>query len=123
LNVGGLAKTKLSKSVLDAGWGKFRSMLTYKADRNDTHLIAIGRFFPSSKTCGACGLVNANLTLSDRDWTCSCGVHHDRDLNAARNIDREGARLFAQIVAAGDAETQNACGDPVSPIELIGTGR
>jgi putative transposase len=123
LNVRGLAKTKLSKSVLDVGWGRFRSMLTYKADRNDTHLIAIGRFFPSSKLCGACGLVNADLTLADREWTCPCGVHHDRDLNAARNIDREGLRLFEQIVAAGYAETQNACGDPVRPIEQIGTGR
>ena len=123
VNVRGLAKTKLSKSVLDAGWSMFRSMLTYKAVRNASYLMAIGRFFPSSKTCGACGLVNAALTLADREWTCRCGVHHDRDLNAARNIDREGLRLFEQIVAAGYAETQNACGDPVRPIEVIGTGR
>jgi putative transposase len=123
LNVRGLAKTKLSTSVLDASWGLFRSMLTYKADRNDTHLIAIGRFFPSSKTCGTCGLVNVNLTLADRAWTCRCGVHHDRDLNAARNIDREGLRLFDQFVAAGYAETQNACGDPVRPLDKIGAGR
>ena len=123
LNVSGLAKTKLSKSVLDAGWGMFRSMLTYKADRANTHLIVIGRFFPSSKTCGACGLVNADLTLSDRDWTCPCGVQHDRDLNAARTIDREGFRLFEQNVAAGCAETQNACGDSVSPIVTVGAGR
>jgi len=123
LNVRGLAKTKLSKSVLDASWGMFRSMLTYKADRANTHLIAIGRFFPSSKTCGACGSVNADLTLPDRDWTCPCGTHHDRDLNAARNIDREGVRLFEQLVAAGYAETQNACGDPVRPIDMIGAGR
>ena len=101
----------------------FRSMLTYKADRASTHVIAIGRFFPSSKTCGACGLINADLTLSDRDWTCACGIHHDRDLNAARNIDREGFRLFEQLVVAGHAETQNACGDLVSPIVTIGTGR
>jgi len=86
-------------------------------------VIAIGRFFPSSKTCGACGLINADLTLSDRDWTCACGIHHDRDLNAARNIDREGFRLFEQLVVAGHAETQNACGDLVSPIVTIGTGR
>ena len=98
-------------------------MLTYKADRNDTHLMAIGRFFPSSKTCGACRLVNADLSLADRDWTCPCGADHDRDLNAACNIDREGLRLAQQIVAAGYAETQNACGDPVRPIEVIGTGR
>jgi putative transposase len=123
LNVRGLAKTKLSKSVLDVGWAMFRSMLAYKADRANTRLMAIGRYFPSSKTCGACGLVNADLTLADREWTCRCGVHHDRDLNAACNIDREGLRLFEQIVAAGYAETQNACGDPVRPIELIGVGR
>jgi putative transposase len=123
MNVSGLAKSKLSKSVLDAGWCMFRSMLTYKADRQDKHIIAIGRFFPSSKTCGACGSVNAALTLSNRDWTCRCGVHHDRDMNAARNIDREGLRLWKQIVAAGHAETQNACGDPVRPIEMIGAGR
>ena len=123
LNVSGLAKTKLAKSVLDAGWGRFRSMLTYKADRADTHLIVIGRFFPSSKTCGECGLVNADLTLADRDWTCPCGVQHDRDLNAAHNIDREGFRLFEQLVAAGCAETQNACGDSVSPIVTVGAGR
>jgi putative transposase len=123
VNVRGLAKTKLSKSVLDAGWSMFRSMLTYKADRAHTRLIAIGRFFPSSKTCGACGLVNANLTLAEREWICPCGVHHDRDLNAARNIDREGSRLFEQLVAAGHAETQNACGDSVSPIVTVGAGR
>jgi putative transposase len=123
LNVHGLAKTKLSKSVLDAGWGTFRSMLAYKTDRNATHLIVVGRFFPSSKTCGACGLVNADLDLTDREWICACGVHHNRDLNAARNIDREGLRLFDQIVAAGYAETQNACGDLVRPIDMVGAGR
>ncbi len=123
LHVRGLAKTKLAKSVMDAGWGMFRSMLTYKADRANTLLIAIGRFFPSSKTCRACGLVNANLTLADREWTCSCGTHHDRDMNAAHNIDREGLRLFEHLVAAGYAETQNACGDVVSPIGMVGTCR
>ena len=123
LNVGGLAKGKLAASVLDAGWGMFRAMLAYKAERQDKHLITIGRFFPSSKTCGACGRVNADLTRADREWNCWCGVHHDRDLNAARNIDREGVRLFEQNVAAGDAETQNACGDWVSPIGTVGTGR
>ncbi len=123
LNVRGLAKTKLSKSVLDAGWGMFRSMLIYKADRQNTHLIVIGRFFPSSKTCGACGWINADLTLADRAWTCSCGVLQDRDLNAARNIDREGLRLFRQTIAVGHTEMRNACGDTVRPIELIGADR
>jgi putative transposase len=123
VNVRGLAKTKLAKSVLDAGWGTFRALLAYKAERNATHLLAIGRFFPSSKTCSTCGSINAELTLAAREWICSCGVQHDRDLNAAQNIDREGLRLFEQIVAAGHAETQNACGDVVSPIVPVGTGR
>ncbi|MBX0330184.1 transposase [Oscillochloris sp. ZM17-4] len=88
-------------------------------------MVAIGRFFASSKMCGACGWIH-ELNLSMREWDClnpACGVHHDRDLNAARNIDREGKRLFDVRVAAGDAETQNACGDLVSPIVRIGTGR
>jgi putative transposase len=123
LNVSGLAKTKLAKSVFDAGWGMFRAMLTYKADRADTHLIAIGRWFTSSKPCSACKRINTDLTLADREWTCPCGVHHDRDLNAAVNIDREGMRLFEHTVAAGYAETQNACRDVVSPIGMVGTCR
>ena len=125
VSVRGLAKTKLAKSVLDAGWGMFRAMLEYKADRNDSHVVAIGRFFPSTKTCGACGWEH-DLTLAMREWDClnpACGVHHDRDVNAARNIDREGKRLFDLRVAAGDAETQNACGDLVSPIVTVGTSR
>ncbi len=119
LNVKGLARTKLAKSVLDAGWGMFRSMLTYKADRNNSYLMTIGRFYPSTKTCGSCSVINDDLTLSDREWTCACGVQHDRDLNAARNIDREGKRLFEPMVAAGYAETENACGDLVRPIERL----
>lgn len=123
LNVRGLARTKLAKSVLDASWGMFRSMLMYKAERNNSYLMTIGRFYPSTKLCGSCSAINDDLTLSDREWTCACGVHHDRDLNAARNIDREGKRLFDQMVAAGYAETQNACGDSVSPIVTVGSGR
>lgn len=124
LNVRGLAKTKLATSVLDAGWGMFRAMLTYKAERANTHLITVGRFFPSSKTCSACGWVNADLTLADRVWTCQqCGVTHDRDANAARTIDQEGLRLWNHSVAAGCAETQTACGDSVSPIASVGAGR
>jgi putative transposase len=122
LSVRGLARTKLSMSVLDAGWGTFRQFLTYKADRRDTYLMVIGRFYPSSRLCPACGAVNANLTLAERTWVCSCGVDHDRDLTAARNIDAEGLRLFSQNVAVGHTETLNACGASVRPA-TAGAGR
>ncbi|MBC8163459.1 MAG: transposase [Roseiflexaceae bacterium] len=116
LSVRGLARTKLAKSVYDAAWGQFRTFLTYKADRVDGYVQVIGRFYPSSRRCGACGAANHALTLADRVWMCAqCGSTHDRDVNAAGNIDREGVRLFMHHVAAGHAETQNACRASVSP--------
>jgi putative transposase len=123
LSVRGLAKTKLSTSVLDAGWGTFRQFLSYKADRQDKHLIVIGRFYPSSRLCGLCGAINANLTLADRVWTCACGATHDRDLNAAQNILAEGLRIYHHNVAVGHTETQNACRASVSPVLATGVGR
>jgi len=115
LSVRGLARTKLAKSVHDAGWGTFRTLLTYKADQADKHLMVINRFYPSSRLCSVCGTVNADLTLADRAWTCICGAVHDRDLQAAENIDWEGLRLFECAVAVGPTETQNAWGAPVNP--------
>lgn len=93
LNVKGMVKNrKLSKHISDASWGSFVRMLEYKADWDDKQLIRIGRFFPSSKTCGECGWVNQNLTLSDRNWQCPNGHILDRDINAAKNIMKEGLR-------------------------------
>ncbi|NTU84528.1 MAG: transposase [Chloroflexales bacterium] len=112
LNVKGLAKAKLSKSVHDAGWGELRFQLTYKARWAGKHLVMVGRFFPSSRLCGACGAVNSDLTLSDRVWTCDCGATHDRDLNAARNIRDQGLAL---LLAGGSTDSQNAPGELVSP--------
>jgi putative transposase len=106
LSVRGLAKTKLAKSMLDASLGEFRRQLGYKAIWNRAHLAVIDRWYPSSKTCHVCGAVNAALTLSDRSWTCICGAHLDRDLNAALNIRTEGLN----ILAAGHAESLNARG-------------
>jgi putative transposase len=87
--------------VLDAAWGQFRFQLSYKARWKRKHLVVIGRFFPSSRLCGACGAINGELTLSDRSWTCACGAVHDRDLNAAHNIRHEGLRL---LLAGGTSE-------------------
>ena len=89
---------KLAKAISDCGWGEFRRQLAYKCERAGRDLIVINRWYPSSKTCSACGHLLAELSLSTRHWTCpSCGSRHDRDINAAKNI-----------LAAGQAVT--ACG-------------
>ncbi len=112
LAVKAVAKTKLSKSVLDAGWAQLRWQLTYKARWAGKHLVVVGRFFPSSRLCGACGSVNGDLTLADRVWTCACGTTHDRDLNAARNIRDHALHL---LLADGTSDSQNASRELVSP--------
>jgi putative transposase len=76
----------LAKSIADVSWGMFFEFLKYKCEWSGKNLLDIGRFEPSSKMCSACGTVNKQLKLSDREWTCSCGTKHDRDINAAENI-------------------------------------
>lgn len=107
LNVSGMVKNrKLSKSISRTGWGQFRQFLTYKAERAERQLVVIDRFYPSSKTCSTCGHLLANLSLSTRHWTCpGCGTLHDRDINAAKNIQ----------AAAGLAV--DACGGDVRQVE------
>ena len=69
-------------------------MLNYKAEEAGRIVIKVPRFEPTSKTCSACGAINQELELSDRQWVCkSCGVLHDRDYNAAKNIRRVGQTL------------------------------
>lgn len=81
-------KNKLSRSIADAGWGMFRTFLTYKCEREGKNLLVIGRFEPSSKLC-TCGYLNNSLTLKDREWDCpECKKHHQRDVLAAQNIKR-----------------------------------
>ena len=100
LNVSALAKTKLrghSKSWLDSACGTFKRLLQYKCVWNFKRCVLIGRFFPSTQICHACGERGA-LTLSDRVWQCSCCQSvHDRDHNASINILREGLRLLALV--------------------------
>ena len=109
LAVKGLARTKLAKSVHDAGWGMFLAMLEEKAVRYGRTFARVGRWFPSSQLCSACGFRDGPKPLNVREWTCpECGTLHDRDVNAARNILYEGRKTAAGRAAA-------ACGGDVSP--------
>ena len=85
---------RFGKSVSDSGWGMFVSMLTYKAERKGKLLVKVDRWFPSSKTCIACGYIHKELKLSDRTYLCPvCGHAMDRDKQAARNILNEAKRM------------------------------
>jgi putative transposase len=104
LAVQGLGRTRLAKSVHDAGWASFLRMLEYKARLYGREFHRIGRFVPTSRTCSACGIKDGRKPLHIRAWQCpSCGVWLDRDINAAVNVAK----------AAGLAVT--ACGAQVGP--------
>lgn len=95
----------LARSISDASWGTFFQFLSYKAERSGKNILTIGRFEPSSKRCHVCGHINQSLTLKDRDWDCpGCGSHHDRDINAAKNI-KALALIKYHNSTAGSAET------------------
>jgi putative transposase len=105
LCVRGLARTRLAKSVHDAGWGMFVGMLEEKCLRYGRYFGKIGRFVPSSQTCHLCWVIDGPKPLSVRSWTCSgCGRTHDRDDNASK-----------VILAVGRTERLNACGGHVRP--------
>jgi putative transposase len=97
LNVSGMVRNhRLARAISDCGWSEFRRQLAYKCERAGRQLVVTGRWFPSSKTCSACGYLLAKLSLSARHWTCpSCGARHDRDLNAAQNILAAGPAVAA----------------------------
>jgi putative transposase len=105
LAVSGLARTRLAKSVHDAGWSQLLRLIEEKAGHHGRRFRRIGRFEPTSQVCSACGVNDGPKPLSLRTWACAaCGVVHDRDVNAARNI-----------LAAGRADKSNACGGGVRP--------
>ncbi|MEU1836797.1 IS607 family element RNA-guided endonuclease TnpB [Micromonospora chersina] len=99
LHVAGMLRNRhLARHVADAGFGDLRRQLAYKTVWNGGRLVVADRWYPSSKTCSACGTVKAKLALSERTYTCeNCGLVLDRDLNAARNL----AALAAQSTTAG----------------------
>jgi len=112
LCVKGLTRTKLAKSMHDAGFGMLLNFLSYKLNREGGKLVQVDRFYPSTKLCSCCGLKNDSLNLSIREWICSgCNTNHDRDENAARNIRAEGLRMLSTNTD-GQSEIQ-ACGETV----------
>ena len=108
LNVKGMIKNhKLSKHIADASWGNFVTLLQYKCDWYGKELVKVNRFYPSSKTCGDCGWINQELKLSDREWTCKNGHILDRDLNASRNILKEGLKIHRQGLSITKVERKS----------------
>jgi putative transposase len=126
LNVSGMAKNhSLAGSVLDRGFHEIRRQLQYKAEMRGGRIVFANRFFPSSKTCFVCGCVDDAVVLGVDTWTCKdCGTTHDRDINAAINLERLG--LAKAEVTRGDMTPLLACASvPVSaaaePRTLVST--
>jgi putative transposase len=112
LAVSGLMRTRLAKSVADAGWSQLIRCIQEKAARYGRTFAKVGRFEPTSQVCSACGVKDGPKPLGVRRWTCAaCGAVHDRDVNAARNI-----------LALGRRERLNACGTGVRPPLTVAAG-
>ncbi|PNZ79712.1 putative transposase [Staphylococcus microti] len=97
LNTKGMLRNhKLAKSISDVSWSRFVTQLQYKADWYGRKIIKIDKWFPSSQICSKCGHKDGKKSLEIREWTCPiCRTHHDRDINASRNILNEGLRIMA----------------------------
>lgn len=112
LNVAGLGRTRLAKSVHDAGWSTFVTMLGYKAALYGREFGKVDRWAPTSQMCSACGVKDGKKPLDIREWTCgACGAVHDRDVNAALNV-----------LALGRRDSLNACGADVRPPLAVADG-
>ena len=89
---------KLAQAISDVAWGQFVRLLQEKANGDKKRIVQIDTYFASSQTCSECGYINKETkNLSVREWTCpNCGTHHDRDINAAKNILTEGLKQIAK---------------------------
>ena len=119
LNVKGMVKNrKLSKSIQDAAWSTLVGMIEYKATWYGKTFHQIGRFYPSSKTCSCCGHKLDTMDLSVREWICpSCNIAHDRDLNAAINIQNKGLDDLYSLTSAELADYRR--GESLRPEVVI----
>jgi putative transposase len=114
LNVSSMVKNhNLARAVSDMGFFEFKRQLSYKCEKFGSQLVIIDRWYPSSRTCSACGQVAASMPLSVREWTCDgCGTTHDRDINAAINIERIGLAVLNCPTASSAGS--NDCGEESS---------
>ncbi|MCZ4602937.1 IS607 family element RNA-guided endonuclease TnpB [Streptomyces sp. Lzd4kr] len=114
LNVAGLLRNRrVARAIADAGFGEIRRQLAYKGHRNACRTVVANRWYPSSKTCSACGTVKAKLPLHVRVFTCdACGLTLDRDDNAARNLAALAADCTTGTGVAGDQDTAPVVSKP-----------
>lgn len=113
---------RLARAIADVAWGELRRQLQYKTHRHGRHLIVMDRWYPSSKTCSACGWLLNKLKLSTRTWTCpGCGTLHDRDLNAAKNIMAAGLAVTAcgaDVRQSGPPRMRSAVKQETQPVTV-----
>lgn len=130
LNIKGMSmfnKGYAKNVTKDFSWGEFITILNYKMARSGKHLVKVGRFFPSSQLCSACGYQYHELELEDREWNCpKCHACHDRDVNASQNLRIEGVRLLSEmgitlIRATGGTPESHAYRDCIRPHSVEAT--
>jgi len=122
LNVKGMIQNhNLAQAIQDVSWSKFNTLLEYKAQWHSVSILRIGRFEPSSKMC-SCGVINKDLKLSDRIWTCSsCGATHDRDILASQNIQKFAIQAYKNKIGQGLSKltpVENKSLDPLGSRKL-----
>lgn len=118
LNINTMLKNHLfSKSISDASFGNIRRMIEYKCDLHGKRFQVVDAFYPSSKTCSCCGNIKQDLVLSDRIYYCyNCGIEIDRDLNAAKNIEKEAICI---AFPGSVAPSGYARGQDIRPLEAV----
>ncbi len=119
LHVAGMLRNhRLAQAISDVGFGEFRRQLTYKGLWYGCEIVVAPRFYPSSKLCSDCGLINEDLTLKERVWTCECGAVHDRDRNAAINLKSLAGRSPERLNARRETRPLVESSDPSKSVSM-----
>ena len=125
LNVKGmLANRRLARAIADMGFYELRRQLSYKAAWRGGHVVVVNRWYPSSKTCSCCGHRLEELALETRSWTCpGCGVHHDRDVNAAVNLKNMAMSSIASACGGNGSGPVREHGTKPVPVKQEPSGK